>query len=121
MNPIIGPFVSKNPSFIFKRARSLKDHLVSSEFNNLGRKDPCKYPGTFTWGGCNFFPLYEYGTQCDSPPWGMISPETLCQLPDSGRCVPSVACLFLFLCRQNYPAILALCLLTYFVNEDMQS
>lgn len=50
----IGPFVPDTPSFTFRRARSLRDQLVSSEFKADGRKDPCKHGGTFTCGGCNY-------------------------------------------------------------------
>lgn len=52
MDPVIGPYITKDRSFTFKRARSLRDHLVSSEFKKSGKSCSCKYPGTFTCGEC---------------------------------------------------------------------
>lgn len=43
MDPVIGPYVSKDPSFAFKRARSLRDHLVSSDLKRSGKSCLCKY------------------------------------------------------------------------------
>lgn len=54
MDSIIGPYVTKAPSFTFRRACSLRDHLTSSEFKQSRRKCSCKLPGTFTCGGCKY-------------------------------------------------------------------
>lgn len=54
MDPNVGPFVPNVPSFTFRRARSLQDQLVASEFKEGGRKDPCKLFGSFTCGGCGY-------------------------------------------------------------------
>lgn len=54
MYPTIGPFVAATPAFTFRRAKSLKDKLVSSEFKGGCSKDPCKRPGTFRCGECNY-------------------------------------------------------------------
>lgn len=48
LHPSIGPFVSEAPSSTFRLAKSLKDNLVQIEYRGNDRKDPCKYPGTFT-------------------------------------------------------------------------
>lgn len=51
MDPIIGPFVPKIPVLTFRRARSLRDQLVSSEFREGGHRDPCRHFGKFyVWG-----------------------------------------------------------------------
>ena len=52
-DPQLGPFVPKEPAITYRRACSLKDHLVASEFKDNFRKDPCKRRGTFTCGGCS--------------------------------------------------------------------
>lgn len=55
LDPTIGPFVSDNPSFTFKQAKSLRDQLVMSEYlGGGGKRDPCKHPGAFRYGGCSY-------------------------------------------------------------------
>lgn len=54
MDPTIGPFVPNTPLFNFGWARSLQDHLVSSDFKEGGHRDPCRQFGTFTCGGCGY-------------------------------------------------------------------
>ena len=53
IDPHLGPFVPKEPAITYRRASSLRDHLVTSEFKGCFKKDPCKRKGTFTCGGCS--------------------------------------------------------------------
>lgn len=45
--------MTNDPLITYKRARSLKDRLVSSEYTGEYRGDPCKRWGTFKCGGCS--------------------------------------------------------------------
>lgn len=56
LDPTISPFMQDKPSFTFKRAKSIKDNLVSSEYSGggVGKQDLCKRPKTFRCGGCPY-------------------------------------------------------------------
>lgn len=54
MDPIIGHLVPNAPMFTFRRATSIRDKLVRSEFRDESAKDHCKYKGTFICGSCRY-------------------------------------------------------------------
>lgn len=56
-DPTLRPHLSEYTMITYRRASSLKDQLVQSEFMGEFRGDPCKRRGTFTCGGC---PIYRY-------------------------------------------------------------
>lgn len=45
MDPILEQFVPEHPLFTFKRAQSIKDQLVCSEFKGEFHNDACKLKG----------------------------------------------------------------------------
>lgn len=61
MDPIIGSLVPTHPAFTFRRARSLRNELISSEYKG-GSKDPCKRFGAFKCGGCRYCQFMDVGT-----------------------------------------------------------
>lgn len=52
IDPTLSPHISASPTITFRRARSLKDHLVKSEYVGTFRSDPCRRFSNFTCGGC---------------------------------------------------------------------
>lgn len=52
IDPTLNQFITKDPLITFKCTRSLRDRLVTSEYTEEFRGDPCKRWGTFTCGGC---------------------------------------------------------------------
>ncbi|XP_040178452.1 uncharacterized protein LOC120911183 [Rana temporaria] len=67
IDPQLGPFVPKEPAITYRRAQSLRDHLVTSEFKGTFRCDPCKRKGTFTCGGCSICRYINSGRQIVLP------------------------------------------------------
>lgn len=57
IDPTLNPHIPSYPAVTYRKAKSLKDQLVQSEFVGSFRSDPCKHLGTFTCGGC---PLCQY-------------------------------------------------------------
>lgn len=51
MDPNIGRFISKMPCITFRRATSIKDHIIHSKYKGEGRRGPWKLKGTYTCGG----------------------------------------------------------------------
>lgn len=54
IDPTVRNFVPSAPAVTFRRAKSLWDHFVHSEYSQEGQRDPRIYPGTFTCGGCGY-------------------------------------------------------------------
>lgn len=54
MDPIIGHLLPSTPMFTFRRATSIQDKLVRSEFRDKSEKEHCKYKGTFICGSCRY-------------------------------------------------------------------
>lgn len=52
-DPTLKPHITEKPSIIYRRAKSLRDNLIKSEFKNK-RGDPCKTKGTYKCGTCNY-------------------------------------------------------------------
>ncbi|XP_040206073.1 uncharacterized protein LOC120937139 [Rana temporaria] len=53
-DPKINPFITTHPSIIHRRAMSIRDSLVSSEFKDTtNEKLRCSLPGTFQCGHCS--------------------------------------------------------------------
>lgn len=67
MGPESGPHVSDKPAITYRRAKSLREYLVHSEFTAGSKKDPCKYPGTFRCGGCNYCQFMQTERQAQLP------------------------------------------------------
>lgn len=57
-DPKLKTFLPKQPSITFRRATSLKDTLVQSEFKNQHKRSKqCHITGSFPCGHCTFCPL----------------------------------------------------------------
>lgn len=54
LDPSLGQFVTTIPLFTFKRATSVRDRVVNSEFKGETGKHHCKYKGTYMCGNCNY-------------------------------------------------------------------
>lgn len=57
IDPLLSPYVPQCPAITYRRASSLKDQVVQSEFVGKFHKDLCKRMGTFTCSGC---PICQY-------------------------------------------------------------
>lgn len=65
--PLLSPFVSEESQITYRRTRSLKDHLVKSEYTGEFRRDLCKRKGTFRGGGCNYCQYMHTGSNIRLP------------------------------------------------------
>lgn len=54
LHPSLGQFVPAKPLFTFRRATSIRDKIVNSEFKSESTKTHCKYKGTFMCGTCKY-------------------------------------------------------------------
>lgn len=68
-------FVSKTHGITFRRATSIKDRPIQSEFKGELRWDLCKYKGTYTCGGCSYCKYIYTGSSCRLPNWQMFKAE----------------------------------------------
>lgn len=77
LDPTIGPFIQDKPSFTFKRTRSIKDNLVSSEYvgGGTGKRDPCKRMGTFRCGGCPYCQFMNTKSNIKLPDGSKYTPK----------------------------------------------
>lgn len=73
IDPVLSQFIPNNPLITYKRARSSKDKLVTSEYTGAFWGDPCKRWGTFKCGGC---------PQCQfmNVDKNIIPPNSFCEL-----------------------------------------
>lgn len=53
IDPNLKPHITATPTITYRKARSLGDYLVKSEYTGNFRSDTCKRLGTFTCGGCS--------------------------------------------------------------------
>lgn len=53
LDPSLRQFVPETPLFTFKRATSVKDRLINSEFKGDAHNSHCKYKGNYICGACN--------------------------------------------------------------------
>lgn len=58
-DPKIQQFVSNTPAITFRRAMSIKDSLVQSEFRDMDKKEHCPVQGSFPCGHCSHCPLIK--------------------------------------------------------------
>lgn len=63
----LGKFVPTKPLIPFKRATSIRDRIIQSEFKSENRNDPCKAKGTYTCVGCSYCQYIEVGSTCALP------------------------------------------------------
>lgn len=66
MDTIIAPFVPTQPLITYRRAFSLRDKLVLSEYKT-SKKDSVKLIGTFRCGNCNYCQYMNTGKNVDIP------------------------------------------------------
>lgn len=60
---------------MFRRATSIRDKIVNSEFKNELTKIHCKYKGTFMCGTCNFFRFMYTQKNPILPNWKTFYPK----------------------------------------------
>lgn len=78
LDPLLGPLVPNKPLFTFRRATSVKDRVVSTEFKGDNRKDHCKYKGTFMCGTCNYCRFMLTHKKTCLAEWSDLPPKTFC-------------------------------------------
>lgn len=75
LDPSFGQFVPEKPLFTFKRATSISDKIVSSEFKNESTRMHCKYKGTFICGTCNYCRYMLTQKNPTLPNWKIFYPK----------------------------------------------
>lgn len=70
----IQKFVSNTPSITFRRAMSIKDRLVTSEFRGELVKEHCPARGSFPFGHCSHCPFIRREKTFLLPNGEMVSP-----------------------------------------------
>lgn len=71
MDPKLVPFIKSNPGITYRRAPSLRDHLVKSHYSPVDRLC-CSTKGTFKCGTCNVWQCLSHSATIPSAmrkPW----------------------------------------------------